>query len=72
MEIEIYNLKGQKIKDISLSLCHPELVEGRGGRKYSVIWNGTDESGLSVSSGIYFYKLNAGDFQQVKKMMLLK
>ncbi|MCK5050294.1 MAG: hypothetical protein KAS53_01050 [Candidatus Cloacimonetes bacterium] len=71
-ELVIYNLKGQKVKNISLSLCHPELVEGRRGEKYSVIWNGTDDSGKPVSSGIYFYKLRAGDFQQVKKMMLLK
>ena len=71
-EIIIYNLKGQKVKNISPSLCHPEFIEGRGGRKYSVTWNGTDDSGKSVSSGIYFYKLRAGDFQQVKKMMLIK
>jgi len=70
--IEIYNLKGQKVKNISLSLCHPEFIEGRGGRKYSVIWNGTDELGQSVSSGIYFYKLKAGNFQETTKMMLLK
>ena len=71
-EIIIYNLKGQKVKNISPSLCHPELVEGRGRRKYSVIWNGTDDSEKPVSSGIYFYKLRVGDLQQVNKMMLLK
>ncbi len=62
-EIIIYNLKGQKVKTI------PVILSGDEG---SGIWNGTDDSGKSVSSGIYFYKLRAGDFQQVKKMMLLK
>ena len=69
-ELVIYNLKGQKVKDFSLSLCHPEPVEGRG--EMSVTWNGTNESGQSVASGIYFYKLKAGNFQQFRKMMLLK
>lgn len=82
-EIIIYNLKGQKVKNISPSLCHPAClavvfneggsgVEGRGERKYSVIWNGTDNSGKPVSSGIYLYKLRIGEFQQVKKMILMK
>ena len=71
--LEIYNIKGQKVKVLSPSLCHPELVEGRGETTYSVIWNGDDESGKSVSSGLYFYKLNVnGKTKAVKKCLLLK
>ena len=65
-EIEIFNIKGQKIKTL---ICRPELVEGGQG---TVTWNGTDENGYSVSSGIYFYKLKAGNIEKTKKMLLMK
>jgi len=70
--LEIYNLKGQKVKVLSPSLCHPELVEGRGGTNYSVIWDGTDDNSIEVSSGIYFIRLINGDLESSKKIMLLK
>lgn len=35
-------------------------------------WDGTNEAGEIVSSGIYFYKLKSGDFSISKKMVLLK
>jgi WD40-like Beta Propeller Repeat len=68
-ELMIYNLKGQKIKTLTPSLCHPEPVEGRG--EMSVIWNGTDQSNQPVSSGIYYYKLNHPN-SPVNKMVLMK
>ena len=40
--------------------------------EYSAIWNGRDFNGNRVGSGIYFYKLEAGDFQKVRKMLLVK
>lgn len=56
--IEIYNIKGQKVKILSPSLCHPELVEGRGiNNFYSVTWNGKDDNSKKVSSGIYLIKI---------------
>ncbi|MDP8204910.1 MAG: T9SS type A sorting domain-containing protein [Candidatus Tenebribacter mawsonii] len=64
-ELEIYNLKGQKVK----KLVSRQFSAGQ----YSVIWNGDDESGKSVSSGLYFYKLNVnGKTKAVKKCLLLK
>jgi flagellar hook assembly protein FlgD len=38
----------------------------------SVIWNGTDTNGKSVSAGIYLYQIQAGEYLQTKKMVLLK
>lgn len=70
--LEIYNLKGQKVKDISPSLCHPEPVEGRGEIQYTVVWDGIDDNGIEVSSGIYFIKLKNGNQESSKKIMLLK
>jgi flagellar hook assembly protein FlgD len=40
--------------------------------RYQVRWDGTDDRGATVSSGIYFYQVSAGKFQDVKRLMLLK
>jgi len=72
MELAIYNLKGQKIKDLSSSLCHAEPVEARGDNEYIVTWNGKDDKGKQVSSGVYLYRLKSGNFESTKKMLLLK
>jgi flagellar hook assembly protein FlgD len=39
---------------------------------YQVIWDGKDDKGKEVASGIYFYKLTAGSCQKILKMVLLK
>ncbi|MCC7430093.1 S8 family serine peptidase [bacterium] len=63
-ELEIFNVLGQKIR----TLVSEKLLSG----SYKVKWNGTDENGKQVSSGIYFYKLKSGNFSETKKMVLLK
>lgn len=71
VKIRIYNVKGQLVKYFPASLCHPELDEGL--TTHSVIWNGDDENGKPVSSGVYFYHLNVdGEVLQSKKMLMLK
>ena len=69
-KIGIYNIRGQKIKDLSSSLCHPELAEGR--EEYRVTWDGRDESNKPVSSGVYYCKIESGIDVAVKKMVLVK
>jgi FlgD Ig-like domain len=65
INLSIYNIKGQQIK----TLVQNEYKEG----SHSISWNGDDESGKSVSSGIYYYKLNVnGKTTAVKKCLLLK
>jgi flagellar hook assembly protein FlgD len=39
---------------------------------HTVIWNGTDDRGHSVPSGVYFYRIQAEGFSATRKMMLLK
>jgi hypothetical protein len=39
---------------------------------YEVIWDGKDDKGKGVASGIYFYQLKTKDFTETKKMVLLK
>ncbi|MCF7857745.1 MAG: FG-GAP-like repeat-containing protein [Candidatus Cloacimonetes bacterium] len=60
----IYNLKGQTVRKLKDEI----LTQGN----YSVVWNGTDDSGKNVSSGIYLYKLSSDDFVETRKMLLVK
>jgi hypothetical protein len=38
----------------------------------TIIWDGRDDSGKSAASGVYFYEINAGSFNESKKMTMLK
>jgi len=64
VELAIYNILGDKIKTL-VSGYQPE-------GSYTVKWQADTDGGTSVASGIYFYKLTAGDFSEIKKMTLLK
>ena len=64
VRINIYNILGQKIN----TLVDEIQVSGQ----HQVIWDGNDQKGRSVGSGIYFYKIVAGDYTRVRKMVLLK
>ncbi|KQC05919.1 MAG: hypothetical protein APR54_07920, partial [Candidatus Cloacimonas sp. SDB] len=72
MEIVIYNLKGQKVKNLSPSMYHTEPVEVGGEKHYNIIWNGTDQNNQPVPSGIYFCKLKIYRQEFSQKMLLLK
>jgi len=63
-ELVIYNLKGQKVKQ----LVSERLAAGI----HSYVWNGKDDNDKQVSSGVYFYKLTSGSFTETRKMLLLK
>jgi hypothetical protein len=62
--IEIYNLLGQKVN----VLVDEDQKVGR----YRVDWDGKDKKGEELASGIYFYRIQAGDFVKCKKMIMLK
>jgi len=59
VKLEIYDLLGRRVA--TLAEGHQEAGT------HQVVWNGS-----SVSSGIYFYRLKAGDYSDIKKMTLLK
>lgn len=64
LQLVIYNLRGQAIRT---------LAEGK--RKagyYDIIWEGRDQSGEQVASGVYLVRLQAGSFVKVIKMSLIK
>jgi len=64
VNLEVYNVLGQHVKTL--------VNEMQRAGNQSVTWDGTDNSGNSVASGVYFYKLRAGDFTDTKKMVMLK
>ncbi len=64
VELAVYNLLGQQIR----TLVSGDLAAG----SHTVEWNGRSDNGEAVSTGIYFYRLTAGDLSETRKMMLLK
>lgn len=64
VEIAVYNVLGQEVITLENS------VQTAGA--YETTWDGTDRQGQAVASGIYFYRIKAGDFSETRKMMLLK
>jgi len=64
VKLAIHNVAGQKVNT---------LVDERQSAGYKTIyWNGRDDKGKEVASGIYFYKLEAGNFTESRKMVLIK
>ena len=64
VSIAIYNVIGEEVT---------HLVEARQtSGKYEVLWNGTDEKGITMTSGIYFVRMKAGNFSETKKLILIK
>ncbi len=65
VRIDVYNVAGERVRTV--------LDETRAAGSYSdVRWDGRDAAGSPVASGVYFYRLVAGEFSQAKKMVLLK
>jgi hypothetical protein len=61
-----------KIYDSLGRLVRVLIDSEKGAGRYKTNWNGTDETGNFVTSGIYFYTISAGEFSQTKKMILMK
>jgi len=64
VRLSIYNLKGQLIRNL--------VDENKAAGQHRVIWNGKDDRGSNVASGIYFYRMDATNYSATKKMMLMK
>jgi len=62
--LNIYNIKGQKVKT---------LIDEKQEKGFKqIIWDGTDNNKRSVSSGIYFYRLQTEDYSKIRKMILIR
>ena len=64
VSIVIYNMLGQKVR----TLVNDNFKAGQ----HVVNWNGTNDHGVRMSTGVYFYRIKAGDFIASKKMLMLK
>lgn len=64
VSIKIYNINGQEIR----TLLRRSQPQG----EYSITWNGEDDRGNSVSSGVYFFQVTAGEYKMSIKITLLR
>jgi hypothetical protein len=64
VSLSVYDLRGRKVRS---------LVEGvRKPGRHSVQWDGRDDRGAQLASGVYFYRLQAGDFMETRKLLLVE
>jgi hypothetical protein len=64
VSISVYDAAGRRVREL--------VDEHRAAGRWSVQWNGDDDRGRRVASGVYFYRMRAGSFVNTKKMVLLK
>jgi hypothetical protein len=64
VRIDVFNALGLRVKTV----MRATLAAGQ----YLVQWDGTNSHGDAVASGVYFYRLTAGDYTEARKMVLLK
>jgi len=64
VKLEIYNILGEKVRTVFDGMADPGTT--------SVEWNGLDEAGQPVATGIYLYRMKAEQFEESRKMVLMK
>lgn len=64
VELMVYNMLGQVVR----TLIHEDRPAGR----HKILWNGLDDRGQRVGSGVYVYRLRAGSYTQSRKMVMIK
>ena len=62
--LEIYNLNGQKVK----TLLRKDMNAGI----HKIVWNGTNQTGRKVASGLYLYRLQMKGYDKIRKMVVIK
>jgi len=69
VRLSIYNISGRLIRTLELGSQKPGTYTGK---ERAIYWDGRDENGEAVSSGVYFYHLSAGTFAAVRKMVVTR
>ena len=65
LSLKVYNVRGQLVKN---------LIDGHrpAGADQTIVWDGTDNLGSGAASGLYFYRIEAGSFTDMKRMLLMR
>ena len=69
MTLTIYDLNGHVVRTLDVGHRIAAVYEGR---SKAIHWDGRNEVGEQVASGVYFYHLSAGDYSATRKMVILK
>ncbi len=69
IQITIYDARGASVRQLELGIQAPGFYTARSKAAY---WDGNNENGESVASGVYFYRLRAGDYTATRRMVILK
>ena len=69
VQITIYDIKGAPVRQLAIGYQPAGYYTNRAKAAY---WDGYNESGESVASGVYFYQLRAGDYIELRRMVILK
>ena len=64
VKLSVFNLRGQLVRTL--------VDQTQGPGTYNVNWDGSDDRGRQISSGVYFYRIQAGDYVSTRKMVVLK
>ena len=64
MRLDVYDVKGALVRTL--------LDERREAGRYEVTWDGRDDGGRRVASGVYLYRLEAGGKEESRRMVLVK
>jgi hypothetical protein len=64
VNINVYDINGRKVCVLFNGIQSPGY--------YNITWNGIDNNGKKLKSGVYFYNINAGEYYSIKKVILLK
>ncbi|MBM3278200.1 MAG: T9SS type A sorting domain-containing protein [Candidatus Handelsmanbacteria bacterium] len=62
VRLEIYDVLGQKVRTLAQGPAEPGF--------HRVAWDSRDEGGRAMAGGVYFYRLQAGEFTQVRALLL--
>lgn len=64
VQLDVYNVSGKRVK----RLIDKQLASGH----WSILWNGEDNKGIEVASGVYFYRLKTSQYTQTRKMVIIR
>jgi hypothetical protein len=64
VRLTVYDLQGRRVRTL--------VDEEKSGGEYLAVWRGRDDAGRELASGVYFYRMEIGDYQVERKMVLLK